>query len=313
MQKIALVFPGQGSQTVGMLAEFSVLYPVVQETFATASDVLGYDLWQLCQNGPEENLNQTEKAQPALLAAGVAMWRVWQQEKGMVPELLAGHSLGEYTALVCANALDFSTAIALVAQRGRIMQDAVPVGKGAMAAIVGLTEEQVLSICQEASQGEVLQPANYNSPGQIVIAGAAAAVQRAIELAQTQKAKMVKMLAVSIPSHCALMKEAALNLQEKLNSISMATPKIPVIHNADVEVYSDTDKIKNALVRQLYSPVRWVESVKYMQNHGVQGIFECGPGKVLMGLNKRIVNGIVLDIFGSPSNLQNVLKLVRGS
>lgn len=313
MQKIALVFPGQGSQTVGMLAEFAALYPVVQETFAIASDVLGYDLWQLCQNGPEENLNQTEKAQPALLAAGVAVWRVWQQEKGIVPELLAGHSLGEYTALVCAGALDFPAAIALVAQRGRIMQEAVPVGKGAMAAIVGLTEEQVLSICQEASQGEVLQPANYNSPGQIVIAGVSSAVQRAIELAQTQKAKIAKMLAVSIPSHCALMKEAALSLQEKLNSISMTTPEIPVIHNADVEVYSNTDKIKNALVRQLYSPVRWVESVKYMQNHGVQGIFECGPGKVLVGLNKRIVNGIVLDILGSPSNLQNVLKLIRGS
>lgn len=309
MHKIALVFPGQGSQTVGMLVELAAEYPVVQKTFEEASSVLGYDLWQLCQQGPEDKLNQTEQAQPALLTAGVAVWRVWQQEHGITPAFCAGHSLGEYTALVCAGVLDFSVAVTLVTERGRIMQEAVPFGEGAMAAIVGLVEEQVLVICSEASQGEILQAANYNSPGQIVIAGTFAAIQRAISLAQAQKAKIAKMLPMSIPSHCSLMKDAALRLQEKLQPLAFAHPQIPVVNNVDVEVYSDPGQIKDALVRQLYNPVQWVNVVKFMQNQGVEGIFECGPGKVLNGLNKRIVHDIVLDVLGTPTGLRSVLQL----
>lgn len=314
MQKIALVFPGQGSQAVGMLAEHAAVHPIIQETFDRASGVLGYDLWQLAQHGHEAQLNSTEYAQPALLAAGFALWRLWQEVGGLKPALLAGHSLGEYTALVCAEALSFEDGVQLVRTRGRIMQEAVPVGKGAMAAIVGLDEAQVIAICEQASAGEVLQPANYNSVGQIVVAGEMAAVQRAIELAKELRAKIAKLLPVSIPSHCLLMRDAALRLQEQLAEINFVAPKIPVIHNADVASYTDVSKIKDALVRQLYSPVRWVETVRMLQSSGIEGIFECGPGKVLNGLNKRIViDRVVTDILGLPQNLQHVLTLTGGT
>jgi [acyl-carrier-protein] S-malonyltransferase len=309
MKKIALVFPGQGSQAVGMLHELAAVYPVVQETFAEATAALGYDLWALTQQGPEEQLNQTEYAQPALLTAGVAVWRVWQQVGGAIPAIFAGHSLGEYTALVCAEALKFIDGVRLVAARGRIMQEAVPAGKGAMAAIVGLEEEQVVALCQEAAQGAILQPANYNSIGQIVIAGEMAAVQRAIELAKAKKAKIAKLLAVSIPSHCALMQGAASLIEAQLAQIDFNAPKIPVVHNADAVPYNNVAQIKDALVRQLYSPVRWVEIIKMMQSNGVNAIFECGPGKVLCGLNKRIVDSsVVTDILGLPQNLEQAVR-----
>lgn len=311
MQKIALVFPGQGSQAVGMLSECAALYPVIQETFTAAGDALGYDLWQLVWHGPEEQLNQTEYAQPALLAAGFAMWRVWQQAGGSMPAILAGHSLGEYTALVCAEALAFSDAVKLVSVRGRLMQEAVPAGKGAMAAIVGLEEAQVVAICQEASRGMILQPANYNSVGQIVISGEMAAVERAIELAKGQGAKIAKLLPVSIPSHCMLMKEAAVRFAEKLAVVNFSAPKIPVVHNADVVSYSDVQKIKDALARQLYSSVRWVETIKMLEKAGIEAIFECGPGKVLTGLNKRIAREVVVDYLGMPQNLEQSLTIQR--
>jgi len=310
MKKIALVFPGQGSQVVGMLSEHAN-NAIVQATFNIATQVLNYDLWQLTQQGPEERLNQTTQTQPALLTAGVALWRIWQQQIGIIPTLLAGHSLGEYTALVCAEVLTFEDAIQLVAERGRIMQEAIPVNQGAMAAIVGLEETQVTAICMEASNGAVLQPANYNSVGQIVIAGETAAVKRALELAKNQGAKIAKLLAVSIPAHCQLMQDAAKHLQEKLNDINFSIPKIPVIHNADVAIYNDCSKIKDALVRQLYSPVHWVETIRMMQNCGIEGIFECGPGNVLNGLNKRIAKGIILNTLGLPQTLQEVIASVK--
>lgn len=317
MRKIAFVFPGQGSQTVGMLAAYAALYPVITTTFARASSMLGYDLWKLVQEGPEEKLNYTEYAQPALLAAGFAIWCVWRQLGGCVPILLAGHSLGEYTALVCAEVLSFEDAVLLVSARGRITQEAVPAGEGAMAAIVGLEETQIADICVQARRetgAAVLQPANYNSIGQIVIAGEIVAVQRAVELAQAQKAKIAKVLSVSIPSHCLLMRDAAECLREKLEKIDFSMPKISVINNVDVAIYSDANKIKDALLRQLYSPVRWVETIQLMQQHGVDGIFECGHGKVLTGLNKRIVNNtapiqVVIETFSAPQNLQQALSL----
>lgn len=297
MQKIAIVFPGQGSQSVGMLGELASKHSMVKEIFAQASQILSYDLWDLCQNGPDSQLNNTEFAQPALLVAGYAMWKVWQeQQEDNMPSVLAGHSLGEYTALVCSGALDFIDGIKLVAQRGKIMQEAVPVGKGAMGAIVGLDEETVVSICQEASNGEVLQPANYNSVGHIVVAGEMQAVERALSLAQAKKAKIAKMLPVSIPSHCALMKPAGTQLKQFLQTIKLQKPLISVINNVDVAICSEEEQIKDALIRQLYNPVRWVEVARKMQEIGVEAIYECGPGKVLTGLNKRIVSGITCGI-----------------
>ncbi len=287
-RKIAFVFPGQGSQTVGMLGELGSQFPIISETYAQASERLGYDLWGLVQNGPEEQLNQTEKTQPALLAGSVAIWRLWQDHHGENPILLAGHSLGEYSALVCAGALDFASTVELVALRGRFMQEAVEEGKGAMAAIIGLDEAAVNQICQEAAQGQVLSPANFNAIGQIVVAGETAAVQRAIELAKSAGAKMAKLIPVSVPSHCVLMKPAAEHLAERLQTISINPPQIPVINNVDVCCYQEPDEIRSALIRQLYSPVRWVETIELMAKQGVELVVECGPGKVLTGLNKRI-------------------------
>lgn len=292
MQKIAFVFPGQGSQTVGMLADIASKHDIIKQTFIQASQVLNYDLWDLCQNDFDTQLNNTEFAQPALLVAGYAMWQVWLEQGKALPYVLAGHSLGEYTALVCSGALDFVDAIKLVAQRGKIMQEAVPVGQGGMGAIIGLDEATILAICQEASQGEVLQPASYNSIGQIVVAGTFSAVERSLVLAQAKKAKIAKMLPVSIPSHCALMQPAANKLNAILQTIKLQKPTISVINNADVAIYTEEEQIKDALVRQLYSSVRWVEVVQKMQQLGIDAIYECGPKKVLTGLNKRIVSNI---------------------
>mgnify|MGYP001561632575 FL=1 len=286
--KLAFVFPGQGSQSVGMLNALAAAYPQVQETFSEASTALGYDLWSIATAGPEEKLNQTEITQPAMLSAGVAVWRVWQAEKGPQPVVMAGHSLGEYTALTCAGALLFADAVQLVADRGRFMQEAVPAGKGGMAAIVGLDDNQVRALCEQAAQGEVLSPVNFNSPGQVVIAGTAAAVARAVEQAKGAGAKLAKQLPVSVPSHCALMHPAAERMRERLKLTKIETPRIPVLHNAHVRAESSADAIRNALVRQVESPVRWVETIQKMAADGVDKLVECGPGKVLVGLNKRI-------------------------
>ncbi|MBD3671544.1 MAG: ACP S-malonyltransferase [Gammaproteobacteria bacterium] len=285
---LAFVFPGQGSQSIGMLADLASHYPLVQETFNEASQVLDYDLWTLSQEGPEQELNQTHITQPALLAAGIAVWRVWQEKGGAQPSVMAGHSLGEYTALVAAGAMRFADGIALVADRGRFMQEAVPAGEGAMAAILGLDDDKVIAICEQAAQGEVVSAVNFNSPGQVVVAGTSSAVDRAIELAKEAGAKRALKLAVSAPSHCALMQPAAERLAERLQGIDISAPSIPVINNADVATPDSPDAIRDALVRQLHSPVRWVQSVQKMAADGVDHLIECGPGKVLVGLNKRI-------------------------
>ena len=286
---LAFVFPGQGSQSIGMLNALADAYPQVRETFAEASAALGYDLWAIVSNGLEDKLNQTEITQPAMLSAGVAVWRVWQTENGAQPEIMAGHSLGEYTALTCAGALDFSEAVKLVADRGRFMQEAVPVGQGGMAAIVGLDDAQVQALCILAAQGEVLSPVNFNAPGQVVIAGTAAAVARAVEQAKGAGAKLAKLLPVSVPSHCALMHPAATRMRERLQAVQIGAARIPVLHNVHVKIESNADAIRDALVRQVESPVRWVEIIRHMAAAGVDKLVECGPGRVLTGLNKRIV------------------------
>lgn len=285
---LAFVFPGQGSQSVGMLSELAARYPVVKDTFAEASAVLQQDLWQIVREGPDALLNQTHITQPAMLAAGVATWRVWQARGGPEPQVMAGHSLGEYSALVCAGSLEFSAAIELVSLRGQYMQHAVPSGQGAMAAILGLEDQQVIDACAQAAQGEVVAAVNFNSPGQVVIAGQVDAVARAMDACKAAGAKRALPLPVSVPSHCALMKPAAEKLAERLQRIEVMAPRIPVINNVDVTTPSDPAAIRDALVRQLYNPVRWVETVQKMNRDGVATLMECGPGKVLLGLNKRI-------------------------
>lgn len=304
---LAFVFPGQGSQSVGMLSDLATVYPVVGQTYQEAADALGYDLWQLVQDGPADQLNQTHITQPALLAAGIAVWRVWQEKGGAQPVVMAGHSLGEYTALVAAGALNFADGISLVAERGKYMQEAVPAGEGAMAAILGLDDDKVREICDTAAQGDVVSAVNFNSPGQVVIAGAAAAVDRACELAKEAGAKRALKLAVSAPSHCALMQPAADRLADKLSTIDIISPTIPVINNADVAAPADAAAIRNALVRQLYSPVRWVETIQKMSADGVDQLIECGPGKVLVGLNKRIVKEMAASAIFDAATLDAAL------
>lgn len=285
---LAFVFPGQGSQSVGMSNALAKDFPVVQETYAEASAALGYDLWAIVSEGPDDKLNQTEITQPAMLTAGVATWRCWQQEGGPLPVILAGHSLGEYTALTVAGAMLFADAVKLVADRGRFMQEAVPAGQGGMAAILGLEDDQVRALCAKAADGEVLSPVNFNSPGQVVIAGSATAVARAVEQAKAAGAKLAKQLPVSVPSHCALMHPAAERMRERLKQVRIDAPRIPVLHNVHVQSESDPDAIRDALVRQVESPVRWVETIQKLASNGVTKLVECGPGKVLTGLNKRI-------------------------
>jgi len=283
-----MVFPGQGSQSVGMLAPLAQAFPVVAETFAQASEALGYDLWARVQQGPAELLNQTACTQPAMLTAGVATWRCWQQKTDNTPAMMAGHSLGEYTALVCTGALRFEDAVRLVEKRGTLMQNAVPSGAGAMAAILGLDDEQVVTVCAQAAEGRVVSAANFNSPGQVVIAGHAEAVERAMGLAKAAGAKRALPLPVSVPSHCALMKPAADAFAAELASTQIHLPSIAVIHNVDVSVKDNVDAIREALAAQLYQPVRWVETIRAMHAAGIARVFEMGPGKVLAGLNKRI-------------------------
>lgn len=292
---LAFVFPGQGSQSVGMLADLAGRYPVVTDTFAEASAALGMDLWQVAQQGPEAELNQTRITQPAMLAAGIAVWRVWQQQGGAMPAWLAGHSLGEYAALVAAGAIDFSAAISLVALRGRLMQEAVPDGQGAMAALLGLDDDTVRALCAEAQGDEVVEAVNFNAPGQVVVAGNTAAVERAVERAKTAGARRALMLPVSVPSHCALMRPAAERLAEALASVAISTPSIPVLHNVDVARHDEADGIRRALAAQLHSPVRWVETVQALAAAGVDRLIEAGPGRVLAGLNKRIDKAMVAE------------------
>ncbi|MGH8040491.1 MAG: ACP S-malonyltransferase [Rudaea sp.] len=300
---LAFVFPGQGSQSLGMLAELGSEFAVVKSTFDEASAGAGCDLWNVSQNGPEEALNRTENTQPALLAAGVAVWRVWQELDGAQPTLLAGHSLGEYVALVCAGVLGLRDAAALVAERGRLMQAAVPAGTGAMAAILGGDDAQIALVCTEVADGEVVAPVNYNAPGQLVIAGNAAAVDRAIaRLAELGVRKAVK-LPVSVPSHCALMRGAADELARKFDSIAWALPKIPIIQNVEAKSYDSIEDIRAALARQLYSPVRWTESVQRLAASGISRVAECGPGKVLTGLLKRIDRNLDGRAIGAPGEL----------
>lgn len=287
-QKIALFFPGQGSQSVGMLSELLTSSDTVKATFAEASEALGYDLAELVLNGPEEELNQTHRTQPALLTASVAIFRAWQ-EQGVEAELtLAGHSLGEYSALVCAEVLPLADAVKLVEKRGLYMQEAVPAGTGSMAAIIGLDDDVIAQVCVESALGDVVSPVNYNSPGQVVIAGHVEAVNRASEACKEAGAKRALPLAVSVPSHCALMKPAADKLAKDLASLTFSEPKFAVINNVDVTVEKDAAAIKEALIRQLYSPVRWTETVQKVAKEGITTAFEFGPGKVITGLVKRI-------------------------
>lgn len=301
--RLAFVFPGQGSQSVGMLAELASAHDEVLTTFAEASEGAGIDLWSLAQHGREEQLNRTENTQPALLAASVAVWRVWQKLGGTQPAQLAGHSLGEYSALVCASALSLHDAAALVAERGRLMQAAVPAGVGAMAAILGGDDAQIASVCEQQAHDQVVAPANFNSPGQLVIAGHAEAVDRVLAALAEQGVKKVIKLAVSVPSHCALMREAADRLGERMSSIAWTLPSIPVIQNADARRHDTLDDIREALQRQLYLPVRWTECVQALASAGATRIAECGPGKVLSGLIKRIDKTIEARPIGTPDEM----------
>lgn len=300
---LAFVFPGQGSQSIGMLAELAAAHAEVQAAFDEASQGAGLDLWSLASQGPEDQLNRTENTQPALLAASVAVWRVWLKLGGARPAQLSGHSLGEYSALVCADALSLHDAASLVAERGRLMQAAVPAGVGAMAAILGGDDAQTAAVCEEVAQGQVVSPANFNSPGQLVIAGNAEAVDRALaRLAELGVKKAIK-LAVSVPSHCALMRDAADRLGERMASIQWQRPTIPVVQNADAKTYATVDDIRSALQRQLYLPVRWTECVQALASGGATRVAECGPGKILTGLIKRIDKTMEARAIGAPADI----------
>lgn len=297
---LAFVFPGQGSQSLGMLAELGAQYPLIIDTFREASEALGYDLWALTQNGPEEQLNQTDKTQPAILTASIALWRLWLAEGGARPAFVSGHSLGEYSALVAAGSLSLADAVKLVKRRGELMQEAVPAGRGAMAAILGLEDADVVAICAEAAQGEVVSAVNFNSPGQVVIAGAKAAVERAMEACKAKGAKRALPLPVSVPSHCELMRPAAERFAESVNAIDWQAPQIPVVQNVSAAVAADLDTLKRDLLEQLYKPVRWVECVQTLAANGALQLVECGPGKVLAGLNKRCADGVNTSNLNTP-------------
>lgn len=306
----AAVFPGQGAQTVGMLSELASSFACVAQTFDQASEALGFDLWKLIQEGPDTDLNMTSNTQPALLASSVAVWRAWVEKSGATPSFMAGHSLGEYSALVCAGVIDFQVAIDLVRKRGQYMQDAVPVGVGAMAAIIGLDDDAIAKVCEDAAQGEVLSPANINSPGQVVISGATAAVARAEELAKEVGAKKTVRLQVSAPFHCAMMKPVAEKLLPYIEQATFQKPLIPVLNNVDVAINSDPVAIKDALIRQIDSPVRWVEIVQALAKEGVSHQVEMGPGKVLTGLVKRIAPDIAGLNINDVETLENALSVI---
>ena len=306
--KSAFIFPGQGAQSVGMLSDAAEVWPIINKTFAEASNVLGYDLWQLCQKGPAEELNQTMVTQPALLTASVALWRQWFVAGGRAPSFVAGHSLGEYSALVAAESLDFIEAVKLVRLRGELMQQAVPAGEGKMAAILGLDDADVVAACESAAQGDVVSAVNFNAPGQVVIAGSAAAVDRAIEACKEQGARKAMPLPVSVPSHCALMKGAAEELAEALNDVRFNDAVIPVVQNVHASAETDADKLKANLLKQLYSPVLWTDSVRKLAAEGVEMAVECGTGKVLAGLIKRIDRGLPVYGIENPDSLAKALE-----
>ena len=308
---LALLFPGQGSQSIGMLADLAERHPSIRETFVEASDGAGIDLWALSQGGPEEQLNRTEYTQPALLAAGVAVWRLWRAQGGATPSVLAGHSLGEYSALVAAGVLSLRDAAHLVRLRGQLMQDAAPAGSGAMAAVIGAEDDLVRAVCVEASGSDVVVPANFNSPGQIVIGGHAAAVERAIALLTERGVRKVARLAVSVPSHTPLMRDAANRLAEAMHGIAWHAPALPVVQNVDAEVHDGAEAIRDALVRQLYLPVLWTACVEALTARGVARTAECGPGKVLGGLIKRIDKSIEHRPLGTLGDFDAALEAWR--
>lgn len=309
MSDWAVVFPGQGSQSIGMINGFIDTFPVVRTLFADASDVLGYDLLSLVTDGPASQLNQTIYTQPALLVSAYAIWQCWQSLADFTPAFLAGHSLGEYTALLCSGVLSFSDALQLVSVRAEAMQQAVPEGVGAMAAIVGLSDDEVAVLCLEAAQGDVLSPANFNSKGQVVVAGHHQAVLRVVELATNAKAKLARLLPVSVPSHCLLMRPALDQLKQVMSSMTWHQPSVPVIQNYDVMAHSDVQGIQHSLLQQLISPVQWVSTIKAMQQHGVERIIECGPGKVLTGLIKRIDRSLACSSTHSVEDLRHAVSV----
>jgi [acyl-carrier-protein] S-malonyltransferase len=309
-QQLALVFPGQGSQKVGMLAELGAAFPSIKATFAEASAALGYDMWDLVQNGEQAQLNLTETTQPVLLTASVAVWRLWCEQGGLQPSLMAGHSLGEFSALVCAGSIDFADAVRLVRARGQFMQTAVPVGEGAMAAVLGLDDAQIIDICQQASAAGVVEAVNFNSPGQVVIAGKVAGVEKAIELLKAAGAKRALSLPVSAPFHTSLMRPAGEKLAEALAAMSLQSPIIPVVHNVHGKTENDPSAIKALLVEQIYSAVKWVSCVEAMAAAGITTTIEAGPGKVLSGLNKRIEKSLSCLNIESPETLAAALEAV---
>ncbi|WFM72667.1 ACP S-malonyltransferase [Halomonas sp. CKK8] len=310
-QPLALIFPGQGSQQIGMLRELAERYSVVRTTFEEAADALGYDLWQVVQEGPAEALNATACTQPALLTASVAVWRVWQELEGPRPGAMAGHSLGEYSALVCAGALPFAQGVRLVKLRGEAMQAAVPAGEGAMAAILGLDDEAVEQACARAADGDVVAAVNYNAPGQVVIAGSKAAVERAIAACQEAGAKRAMPLPVSVPSHCELMRPAAERLASAMEEIELRSPRYTVFQNVDAQAHADVSTLRTRLIEQLYQPVRWTSCIEAMTARGAEVFIECGPGKVLTGLNKRIARGSKGLAVNDPDSLSAALELAR--
>lgn len=307
-EQLGVVFPGQGSQAVGMLSELAADYPIVADTFHAAGNALDQDLWAVVAQGPAEELNRTEVTQPAMLAAGVACWRVWCEAGGDWPALMAGHSLGEYTALVCAEALGFEDAVRLVRDRARLMQEAVPAGQGLMAAVMGLDDATVSDCCEQAANGAVVEPVNFNAPGQVVIAGETEAVQRALEAARDAGAKRAQELAVSVPSHCSLMKPAAERLAQRLADVSIGAPSVPVIHNTDAATSENPAEIRERLTRQLHTPVRWVATIEAMKEGGVGHLIEAGPGKVLSGLNRRIDRRMAIQPVFDRETLNTALK-----
>lgn len=305
--KTAFIFPGQGSQAVGMLSAAAEAWPVIEQTFADASNVLGYDLWELCQKGPADELNQTMVTQPALLTASIALWRQWFIAGGRAPDYLAGHSLGEYCALVAAESMDFADAVRLVRLRGELMQTAVPAGEGSMAAILGLEDADVIAACEEAANGDVVSAVNFNAPGQVVIAGARAAVERAIEACKDRGARKAMPLPVSVPSHCALMKGASEELAKALDEVNFGNALTPVIQNVSANIVQDAVELKKNLVQQLYSPVRWTDSMTVLSEEGVKVAVECGSGKVLAGLAKRIDRSMQVFSLETPEGLEAAL------
>ena len=309
---VAFIFPGQGSQAPGMLLEWAARHPEIERTFATASELLGFDLWALTTQGPEEELNRTENTQPALLAASVAIWRIWCEASERRPAWLAGHSLGEYSALVCAGAMRFEDAVPLVRERGRLMQKAVPAGVGAMAAVLGLDDERIIQLCESVSRPDALvAAANFNAPGQVVVAGHAEAVKGLVDAAKAEGARRSVLLPVSVPSHCPLMKPAADRLAAALAGIPIECPRVPVLHNVDVRPHQGADEIRTALAEQMYLPVRWSDTVRALAAAGVSRFVECGPGKVLAGLNKRIVPGGTTTSLNDEESLNNLLESLQ--